>query len=56
VQVAPEKTNATARATVMVKLGNDNNPITQPVEIQFTKEGRDWLILSANPQKSLKPE
>ena len=55
------KTNASATATVLVKLSNDNNPITQEIQLQFERLGRDWLIRSANPrpqvpQNPLKPE
>jgi hypothetical protein len=55
------KTNANATATVLVKLSNDNNPITQEIQLQFERLGRDWLIRSANPQPQipqnpLKPE
>lgn len=57
VQLSPEKTNATASATALVKIDNDNNPTTQEIQFQFEKVGRDWLIRSAGPQqKSLKPE
>jgi hypothetical protein len=56
VLLGPEKTNATATATVLVKINDDSNPTTLPVELQFEKVGRDWLIRSAAPQKSLKPE
>jgi len=55
------KTSASATATVLVKLSNDNNPITQEIQLQFERLGRDWLIRSANPQPQvpqnpLKPE
>ena len=61
VDVGPGKTNANATATVLIKLSNDNNPITQEVQLQFERLGRDWLIRSANPQPQtpqnpLKPE
>jgi hypothetical protein len=57
VQPGPEKTNATASATALIKIGNENNPATQEIQFQFEKLGRDWLIRSAAPQqKSLKPE
>ena len=54
--VAPDKTTAKATATILVKLNGDNNPITQDVRIEFEKDGRNWLIHSAVPQKSLKLE
>ena len=59
--VGPGKTNATASATVLVKLSTDNNPITQEIQLQFERLGRDWLIRSAGPQPQnsqnpLKPE
>ena len=55
------RTNASATATVLVKLSNDNNPITQEIQLQFERLGREWLIRSANPQPQipqnpLKPE
>lgn len=59
VNVGPGKTNASAIATVLVKLSNDNNPITQEIQLQFERAGRDWLIRSAHPQSPqnpLKPE
>jgi hypothetical protein len=55
VQVAG-KTNATATATALVRLNDDNNPTMQEVQLQFEKLGRDWLIRTAAPLKSLKPE
>jgi hypothetical protein len=50
------KTNATVSATALVRISDDNNPTPQQVQLQFEKVGRDWLIRSAAPQKSLKPE
>lgn len=54
--VGPDEASATATATALIKIGGDNNPITQDVRLTFEKDGRDWLIRSAVPQKSLKPE
>jgi hypothetical protein len=55
VMVAPGKTNATATATALVKLGNDANPQVQELRLEWEKYDRDWLIRSATPSKSLKP-
>ncbi len=51
VQVAG-KTNASATATTLVRLNDDNNPTMQEVQFEFEKLGRDWLIRSATPLKS----
>jgi hypothetical protein len=56
IEVGPGKTNASATVTALVKINEDNNPAIQEVLFQFEKVGRDWLIRSAVPQKSLKPE
>src|SRR5687768_11280810 len=45
------KTNATASATALVRINDDNNATSQQVQLQFEKVGRDWLIRSASPQK-----
>lgn len=51
VQPGPEKTNATATATALVKLNDDPNAMVQEVQVQFEKLGRDWLIRSVTPSK-----
>ena len=48
----PDKTNATASATALVKINDDPNAIVQEVQVQFEKAGRDWLIRSVVPTKA----
>ena len=52
IQVGPEKTNATATATALVKINDENNPAMQELQFRFEKIGRDWLIRSATPQNA----
>jgi hypothetical protein len=44
------KTNATASATALVRLNDDNNANSQQVKFEFEKVGRDWLIRSTTAQ------
>lgn len=55
VEIGSERTNATASATTLVKIGDEPNPVVQEVQFVFEKLDRDWLIRSATPAKSLKP-
>lgn len=52
--VAPSKTNATGKATAIVKINDDANAQVQELDLQFEKYDREWLLRSASPSKSLK--
>ena len=54
VLVGAGKTNATATATVLVKINNDPNAQVQEIKLEWEKYDRDWMIRSATPSKSLK--
>jgi hypothetical protein len=56
IQVLPNKTNATVTATAIIKLNGDANANVQEIQLSFEKLDRDWLIRSAAPAKSLKPQ
>jgi hypothetical protein len=54
--VGPSETNATVTATGIIKLNDDANANVQEIQLSFEKLDRDWLIRSATPSKSLKPQ
>ncbi|HEX7859748.1 MAG TPA: hypothetical protein VF773_05440 [Verrucomicrobiae bacterium] len=56
VLVAPDETNATVTASALVKINNDPNAQVQDVKLEFEKYDRAWMIRSATPSKSLKPQ
>jgi len=55
IQVGSEKTNATASATALVKVGEETNPAVQELNFQFEKFQREWLIRSAVPANPAVP-
>lgn len=56
VQVGSGKTNATASATALVKIGEDANRNTHEMVFTFQKLNREWLIFSAAPSPNPSPE